>query len=231
VAALHEQAGCHLKMEQYDEALKCYEQEEPLMAKLMGTENRGYATMLDNWAQACLGAKQVAKAEQLQNRSIEIYLKLKPVPETDLAQDYGNLAQTYLREGKLDKALETEQKSYDMMKTLLPANSPQLAVIVDNMGFILRTEKRLPEAEEYHRRALKLLEPLGVHPDAASAMDNVACCLAEEHKFKDSIPLLDRELAMWKQLYGPNSKQAQECSQRRATIEAQAKAWTAAGNK
>jgi tetratricopeptide (TPR) repeat protein len=231
LAALHEQAGCYLKMERYSEALKSYEQEEPIMAKLVGKDSRGYATMLDNWAQACLGANEIAKAEELQRRSIEIYKNCKPVPEADLGQDYGNLAQTYLKEKKLDKALETDQNAYNMLTKVLPANSPQLGIVLDNMGFILRSQGRLSEAETYHRQAFSMLQPLGVHPDVASAMDNIACCLGQEHKYKESLALFDREFAMWKQLYGTGSQQAKECLSRRATVVSQSQAWAAAGNK
>jgi len=224
VTALHELAGCNMKMEQYGAALKIYEKLDPLIAKLIGKENRGYATMLDNWAQACVGDHQYGKAEELQKRSIETYEKCKPVPEADLGEDYSNLAQTYLREGKLDKAFETDELALKMLGKVLPGNSPGLGILLDNMGVVLRLQGKVAEGESYNRKAIAILTPLGVHPDVASALDNLACCLASQGKYPEAFSLFDRELVMWKQLYGPDCRQARECTHRRAAIAGQSKA-------
>jgi len=111
----------------------------------------------------------LAKAEDMLNKSLEIHKKLGSLE--GMASDYGNLGLIYNTKGDLDKAKEMHNKSLEINKKLGCLEG--VASNYGNLGLIYQMKGELDKAEKMFRGCLEIDEKIGRLEGIASTYGNL----------------------------------------------------------
>ncbi|CAF1465090.1 unnamed protein product [Rotaria sordida] len=118
---------------------------------------------------------EYSKAITFYERAIDIYKKMSPSNQLDLAISYNNIGNVYYNMGEYSKALSSYDRSLEIQKIARPPNHPNLATSYNNIGLVYYNMGEYSKALSSHERALEIrkiaLPPN--HPDFAQSYNNI----------------------------------------------------------
>lgn len=128
------------------------------LAESFGGRDPRLAKSLGELAELHRQQGDLAQAERLLIRSIEIFEKLGDHHHPDLAPQLNNLAGLYYSQGNGLRAEGLYRRALDIWKSVLAADDKRLAPIYYNLGTLRKASGALADAEQFYRRALEIAE-------------------------------------------------------------------------
>jgi len=127
----------------------------------------------------------------------------RPHPQLGVAID--NFAITLRWRGELERSLELSREAERIFRMVHAEPHMQLGVSLTEQGITLRDLRRLDEARGKLSEAVELFEQLGgeATPQHAAALEHFANVLAGPEVLQQRIELVQRAIAMRKQIHGP----------------------------
>jgi len=178
------------------------------LAALFGTQKRGSdyeeATALNNKALFLMEQNQMAEAEKLLLRSLQLEQSRKGGYHADVARVLLNLGGLCLRTNRLEEAESLLRAALDVYEKTLGLEHPSVATCLDTLAIVLMETNRLSEAEQLLRRALAIAENgLGPqHADVGKRLNSLATVLQRMQRHPEAEPLLRRTLAITEASFG-----------------------------
>lgn len=189
----------HSAMARYDEALTAaVELEKKTRATNNGvTSEHATAISWIAFLKSVLGDRR--GATPFYEEAVEIYSKISPPPQADLATSLNNLGYSRAETGRVDEAEQLYLRSLDIRERVLPPNAPEIADTLNNLAQLYKSEGRLDDAIPLLKRALEIrtrsLSPND--PRIASSLQNLAGALELDpagDKFLAAQHLLEKAL-------------------------------------
>ncbi len=175
-----------------------------------------------NWRNALPRDIELAEAEKLNKRAIQLYQQRKYVSAIPLAEralairqkilgnnhpdvvtNLNSLAFLYSRQGKYSQAEPLYQQALQMTKRLFKGDHPRVATSLNNLAFLYSRQGRYSQAEPLYQQALQMRKRLfkGDHPDVADSLNNLAFLYESQGKYSQAEPLYKQALQMRKRLF------------------------------
>jgi serine/threonine protein kinase/Tfp pilus assembly protein PilF len=154
-------------------------------------------------ARVYLDLAEVAAAERMQRRVVELQRQLHPNGHADLADALSVLGYILLDRAELPEAQALCREAVTMGKQCLGPKDRNVAAWLSNLAMTLRHEGKSEEAETLYREALSInLESFGnVHREVAACLNNLAIVLAQQGKLSEAEEQLKRALAIDRKLF------------------------------
>lgn len=203
IFATNSMAGVYRWQGKLKDSLTMYEKVQKLMADQKQDNSPGMATVLDNQATVLDDLGEFERALNVRKDAIRMYEASGP--SRDLAMVYANQANN-LHSLKRDEEAEVAvQKAITMYEQIGQKESGEMAIALDAEGAILKVQKKYDQAEKVQRQALGMLEKVyGVSsPDVAITLANLAHTESLLNRWVDARTLMERSVAICKQVYGP----------------------------
>ena len=183
-AQLLNQAGVYMQRRgRFAEAEMPLQLALTMMEQLLGKDNVDITRNLNNLAEFYRFQSNYEKAEQLHTRSLEIREQKLGQESWDVAQSLNSLATFYVNQGKYEKAEQMYLQALRIWEKTMGLNYPDAT-----LGTL----------------ALQILEKvLGLHPDVARSLNNLAKIYQMRDENKEAEQLLKRALAIQEQVLGP----------------------------
>lgn len=162
----------------------------------------GLAATTGNLAVALHYQGQLAEAEALYRRALQLWqqpsLKGRPAAALPMA----SLAALLLSQGKAQEAEPLMRQALALQEATLPARHPKIAITLNNLGVLLRNRGDYTEAEAYHRRALDIQRHADnpQKPSIVNALIKLGQTLAAAGKLEEAETLLEEALALQREL-------------------------------
>jgi CHAT domain-containing protein/tetratricopeptide (TPR) repeat protein len=223
-AELEKKANAFVAADNYDAAIKLYEQLLELRTRLQGAdhwETVNWKWLLDRekkvanlsaekragWraarrdtftAQALQAKGQFARALPLRETYSKWCREVLGEEHPDTAGSFSSLAFNLNAQGKFAEAEPLFRKALAIYIKALGEEHPNTALSFNNLAFNLNARGKLAEAELLYRKALAIFtKALGEeHPDTARSFSNVGVNLNAQGKFAEAEPLLGKALAI-----------------------------------
>ena len=180
----------------YAEALSLSELQVARVRAEIGEENIDYAKALAWQAYLLQVQSQLAKAEPVFKRSLEIYERVLPAGHPDIATAINNLGFYYQISDKLIEAETLYKRALDMREKALPANDPAIADSLNNLAQVYKHEGRTEQALPLLKRSLEIraknLKPND--PLIAQSLTNIGAALERLGNFPDAEPFFRKTL-------------------------------------
>ncbi|CAF1068390.1 unnamed protein product [Rotaria sordida] len=149
---------------------------------------------------------EYSKAIAFYERAIDIYKKMSPSNQLDLAASYNNIGNVYAKMGEYSKALSSYERSLEIRKIALPPNHPDFAQSYNNIGLVYRNMGEYSKALSSHERAFdidKKVLPRN-HPDLASDYNNFGSVYDNMGEYSKALSSYERSLEIQKIALPPN---------------------------
>jgi CHAT domain-containing protein/tetratricopeptide (TPR) repeat protein len=169
---------------------------------------------------------QLAEAESLQQRVVEIHRQTLGPEDPQTATSLSNLGNVYYLQGRFAEAEKIHRQVLAIREKVLGPDHPDTATSLNNLANVLfeqgkderaslseqraraRTGERvqaLSEIESLYRRALAIQEKkLGPdHPALATTLNNLSAMLDQQGRHAEAEPLQRRALAIQEKALGP----------------------------
>ncbi len=148
---------------------------------------------------AVIGDEQgdVESARHYYEKAIEIFSRMDPPSELDVADLSNNLAFLLEAQGDFDQAETLFLNALKTTHELLGKDDPETASICNNLGALYQKSGHFERAQEMHWIALETrLRKCGPHhPDTAQSHANLALSLAESRAFGPAREHFEKALA------------------------------------
>jgi tetratricopeptide (TPR) repeat protein len=128
------------------------------LAESFGERDPRLAKSLGELAELQRQGGELASAEKLLIRAIEIFEKLGDHHHPDLAPNLNNLAGLYYTQGNGVRAEGLYRRALDIWKSVIPADDKRLAPIYYNLGTLRKAGGAFEDAEKFYQRALDIAE-------------------------------------------------------------------------
>src|SRR5215470_6693302 len=191
-----------------DEALPLAERALKTRERLLGTEHRDVAAVIDSLAGIYTGRGEYVKAEPLYRRALAIREKALGKDHPSTAESLNNLAVLYYYEGKYGEAESLFKRASDIWEKALGKDHPDTAQSLDSLAVLYETQAKYVEAEPLYKRALEIREKtLGKeHPDTAYSLNNLALLYDSQAKYVEAEPLYKRALEIREKTLGDDHR-------------------------
>ncbi|CAF1453691.1 unnamed protein product [Rotaria sordida] len=149
---------------------------------------------------------EYSKAITFYERAIDIYKKMSPPNQFDLATAYNNIGIVYDNMGDYSKALSSYERALDIDKKVLPSNHPDLAKDYNNIGLVYYNMGEYSKALSSNERSLairKIALPPN-HPDLAASYLNIGSVYDNMGEYSKALSSYERSLEIWKIALPPN---------------------------
>jgi len=161
--------------------------EEKQEAENKGTDDLALAATLYNLAILRRQQGQLAEAEQLYRRSLEIRERLEGSKHPDVAITLNNLAALRAAAGDYGAAQAMLERALNIRRTALGATHPLTAQSMSNLALLYAAEGKGDAAEPLYRQALSILEKSdGAEQDLGRVLDNYAALLRDVGRVADA---------------------------------------------
>ncbi|CAF4224862.1 unnamed protein product, partial [Rotaria sordida] len=149
---------------------------------------------------------EYSKAITFYERAIDIYKKMGPPGQLNLAASYLNIGLVYYNTGEYSKALTYYEKDLEISLKALPPNHPDLASSYNNIGGAYRNMGEYSKALTYYEKdleiSLKALPPN--HPDLAKSYNNIGNVYYNMGEYSKALSSYERSLEIKKIALPPN---------------------------
>ncbi|CAF0907945.1 unnamed protein product [Rotaria sordida] len=150
--------------------------------------------------------REYTKAITFYERAIDIYKKIGPSNQLDLASCYNNIGLVYYNMGRYSKALSSYERSLEIQKIALPPNHPDLAASYNNIGAVYYNMGEYSKALSSYERSLEIqkiaLPPN--HPDLAGSYNNIGLVYENMGEYSKALLSYERSLQIRKIALPPN---------------------------
>ncbi len=175
-----------------------------------------------NWRNALPRDIELAEAEKLNKRAIQLYQQRKYASAISLAEralairqkilgnnhpdvvvSLNSLAFLYSSQGRYSQAEPLSQQALQITKRLFKGDHPRVATSLNNLAFLYSRQGRYSQAEPLYQQALQMRKRLfkGDHPDVADSLNNLAFLYESQGKYSQAEPLYKQALQMRKRLF------------------------------
>ncbi|CAF4060731.1 unnamed protein product [Rotaria sordida] len=149
---------------------------------------------------------EYSKAITFYERAIDIYKKMSPPSQLNLAAAYNNIGSVYDNMGEYSKALSSYERALEIQKIALPPNHPDLATSYNNIGNVYNNMGEYSKALSSYERALeirKIALPQN-HPDLATSYNNIGVVYDNMGEYSKALSSHERSLEIRKIALPPN---------------------------
>ena len=190
----------------YAEAAQWAQKSVDLAQAEFGEENLTYINSLYSLANIESGLN-LAKAEQLLKRTLELRQKVQGPEHIDVARNLNNLALLYEKEGRYTIAETIAKRALAIGEKAQGPDNPGVSGLVTNLALLYDTQGRYDEAETLDKRALTIDETVS-SPDQQLGisfdLERLATLYLNEGRYAEAEPLYKRCLALREKLLAPN---------------------------
>ncbi|CAF0852822.1 unnamed protein product [Rotaria sordida] len=147
-----------------------------------------------------------SKAITFYERAIEIYKKMGPPSQLNLAASYNNIGLVYYNIGEYSKALSSHERSLEIKKIALPPNHPGFAQSYNNIGSVYNNMGEYSKALSSYERSLeiqKIALPLN-HPDLAASYNNIGEVYRNMGEYSKALTYYEKDLKIILKALPPN---------------------------
>ncbi|MGH9718653.1 MAG: tetratricopeptide repeat protein [Bryobacteraceae bacterium] len=146
---------------------------------------------------------ELQRAQELFERSREVYRVLVRPDDTRLATVLYNLAGVYLEQGRYAQAEPLYRSSLEIREKAFGSGHPLAAEVWNNLGFLYLHQGKYKEAESWISKALEVWEKsAGSDAYAAVALSNLALLRSRQGSFDAAESLYQRAAAMEEATFG-----------------------------
>ncbi len=172
--------------------------------KEFGTENKIYATSLNNLAQLYMTMGNYTKAEPLYVEALNIRKKILGTENPVYAGSLNNLAALYAIMYNYTKAEPLYVEALNIFKKILGTEHPDYATNLSNLAELYRSMGNYTKAEPLYVEALNIRKKkLGTeHPDYATNLNNLAELYRSMGNYTKAEPLYVEALNIFKKILG-----------------------------
>ncbi|CAF4141764.1 unnamed protein product [Rotaria sordida] len=147
-----------------------------------------------------------SKAITFYERAIEIYKKMGPPSQLNLAASYNNIGLVYYNIGEYSKALSSHERSLEIKKIALPPNHPGFAQSYNNIGSVYNNMGEYSKALSSYERSLEIqkiaLPPN--HPDLAASYNNIGEVYRNMGEYSKALTYYEKDLKIILKALPPN---------------------------
>ncbi|CAF4139764.1 unnamed protein product [Rotaria sordida] len=139
-------------------------------------------------------------------RGIDIYKKMSPLSQLNLATAYNNIGLVYSNMGEYSKALSSYERALEIRKIALTPNHSYLAQSYNNIGSVYNNMDEYSKALSSHERALEVLKialPPN-HPDLAISYNSIGSVYYNMGEYSKALSSYERALEIRKIALPPN---------------------------
>jgi tetratricopeptide (TPR) repeat protein len=147
---------------------------------------------------------ELAKAEPILLRSLEITEQVLGADHPNTAASLNNLALLYESQGRYEAAEPLFRRSLDIWERVLGADHPDTASSLNNLANLYQFQGRYEAAEPLLRRSLEIREQSlrADHPATANSLNNLAALYNSQGRHEAAEPLFRRSLEICEQSLG-----------------------------
>ncbi|CAF4212048.1 unnamed protein product, partial [Rotaria sordida] len=153
-----------------------------------------------------VGIGEYSKAITFYERAIDIYKKMGPSSQLNLASLYNNIGAVYYNMDECSKALSSLERSLEIKKIALSPNHSDLADSYNNIGLVYCNMGEYSKALSSHERSLEIkkiaLPPN--HPDFAQSYNNIGVVYYNMGEYSKALSSYERSLEIQKIALPPN---------------------------
>jgi tetratricopeptide (TPR) repeat protein len=190
----------------FGEARPLFERALAIAEEVLGPDDPGTASCLNNLALLLQAQGDLVTARPLFERALVIHEReLGPLhPYT--AACLGNLAELLEAQGELAAARPMFERALAIAEATRGSDHPHTATALNNLGGLLQAQGELAAARPLYERALSIRErTLGPdHPHTAQSLNNLALLLEAQGELSAARPLFDRALDIRERVLGPD---------------------------
>ncbi|CAF1429151.1 unnamed protein product [Rotaria sordida] len=143
---------------------------------------------------------EYSKAITFYERAIDIYKKMGPPSQLNLARSYNNIGLVYDNMGEYSKALSYYEKDLEISLKALPPNHPDLASSYNNIGAVYDNMGEYSKALSSYERSLEIkktaLPPN--HPDLAASYNNIGSAYNNMGEYSKALSYYEKALQIKK---------------------------------
>ncbi|CAF1227109.1 unnamed protein product [Rotaria sordida] len=149
---------------------------------------------------------EYSKAITFYERAIDIYKKMGPSNQVNLASSYNNIGIVYDNMGEYSKALSSYERALEIRKIALPPNHSDLPGSYNNIGNVYNNMGEYSKALSSYERSLEIkkiaLPPN--HPDLAASYNNIGSVYKDMGEYPKALSSYERSLEIRKIALPPN---------------------------
>ncbi len=165
------------------------------------SNEKGYATTLNNIANCYLKLKQYEKSLQIRKRAIAIRARIDN--SNALGDSYNDLGETFIATGKYDSALFYLKKSLELEETATDVEMSAVASM--NIGTVYLKTRNFDDAKLYFNKAYSLSAEIGAKNYRLEILKQLAEIAGDENNASLQAQLLNHVLALKDTLYTEES--------------------------
>ena len=175
-----------------------------------------------SWRAATVADVELAEAENLNDRAVQLYQQGKfaeaiPLAEEvlekrqrlfkgdhpDVARSLHNLATLFEAQGRFEDAEPLHQQALVMFQRLFEEDHPDVAQSLNNLANLHQLQGKLGEAETLYKQALTMRQRFFEedHPDVASSLNNLATLYETQGRLGEAETLFQEALEMFQRLF------------------------------
>jgi CHAT domain-containing protein/tetratricopeptide (TPR) repeat protein len=192
-----------------------------------GEQNADFAMalMVQGLCRKKLG--QVAEAEGLYRRAVDIFEKVQGPNGLDLAIALDNLGTLFFDTGRLQEAESLRLRALEIFRTTLDPADPNITIALQNLAVLYQYQGRIPEAQA------RLLEAMTIEEKAFGEAsrnlgimsDNLAGIFQSQRQFEQAEIYYKRALSIFEKTLGPNHPDSVLALQNYAILLGQKREW------
>ncbi len=150
---------------------------------------------------------ELAKAEDILRRAVQLEEHLKPRRKLALATSMNHLAMTFWRQYKYDEAEKLLREALALHRELLPSDQFRYVTTLNNLASVLNSRMQFSAAEILLREAVEIQRKLPPNENEHPALSyyNLAAVLEHTRKYEEAEMLAREALALQEKLYGSES--------------------------
>jgi eukaryotic-like serine/threonine-protein kinase len=197
--------GMLLAQGRLDEAESELRQALELLERVLGPDDPGVATGLENLGMVMSDQYAHEEAEALHRRAHEIRLRALGPEHPEVALSHANVATALTNRGKLVEAETEHRRALALFERAYGPDHPDVGMSWTNLGITLDRQGRHLEAEEAYRRALAVVERVygPKHAHVASVQNNLGASLQDQQRLEEAEAAFRAALDIYEAALGP----------------------------
>lgn len=192
------------KVALFDRSLFYAERVRDIVEHEYPPEHPEVARVMSNLAHCLQNGNQLAAAEPLMRRALEIEESANGINHPFVAVRLNNLAVLLMETNRLAEAEPLMRRALEIDEAAYGSNDPMVALRLSNLAVLLKNTRRLDEAEPLIRRALEIDKSASGenHPNVGIRLNNLGRLLHDTNRLAEAEPLLRRALEIDEAAYG-----------------------------
>jgi tetratricopeptide (TPR) repeat protein len=188
----------------YQEAIPIAKRLLAAMKRLLGPEDPGTATSLNNLARLYEKMGDYVRAEPLYQQALQIRKKVLGEEHPDTATSLDNLAGLYEAMGDYSRAEPLYQQALQIRKKVLEEEHPDTATSLNNLAGLYEAMGDYSRAEPLYQQALQIDQKVfgPDDPETATDFQNLAVLYLHMGDYAQAKPLLQEALQIRKKVLG-----------------------------